>query len=130
MQVAFKHSQLIGPDDECPLTGTVTVEVPPYYERKNLLIECGISEYRAVQNESEDSKIQNAVKLSAVASKAAEIVLKRVVKCNLRGPDDLVITTAEEFVCHPDCTPLVEGLVERFLSNFASPKKKPSSTAT
>ncbi len=127
MHIKFNVNQLLEEGSECSLLGTVTVDVPSYAERQTFILRAGYSEYKSEKGEDDDSKLRNASKLLEINGRAATEVLGRVVECDLKNEDgSLVIKTNEEFGCHPEATELVEGLMAKFLSNFAAKKKKPS----
>lgn len=135
MQIKLKVSQILSPDNEgkvpeCVLEGTVSIDMPSYVERQKFASGLGLEAIvptGGLKKMSDDDKVKQGLELQKINAKAAEVVLGYVVECNLTNKEDgTKLTTKDEFMCHPDASPLVEGLVFKFVTNFASKKTKPS----
>lgn len=126
MHIVMKTENLLDKPEDSDFSGTVTVDVPSFPERQRFAMEIGLEKYeQPLDKDSNQDRVSKSLKMTEIASNASELVLKRVVKCDLHGPDGEHLTTVEEFSCHPGAGLIVEALVGRFISNFAGKKSKP-----
>ncbi len=133
MEITFKHDQLLDAADgeTCDLTGSVTVKMPLYHERSLIPKRIGLFEYKPSDeksNETDAGKLKDALSQMEIMAKAAELLMTYVVRCDLKSADgSTVIKTTDDFFSHPDCTPLIHGLVGKFIGGFMGKKTSPPS---
>lgn len=130
MKVKFRSENLLEDGEECQFIGTVTVEVPPHHERSRFILDSGVGDLATMgpmDRNNMDDMIKRANKAAEIAERSSKMVLSKVVECDLAHSDgETVLKTAEELWSHPDASPIVEGLIQKFTTNFASGKTKPS----
>jgi hypothetical protein len=134
VKVKFSSESLmaaLGEDNaECPFSGFVEVDVPPHHERTKFVLSTGVGELAGMgklDREDAADVVKKATKVAEIAERSSKMVFERVTSCDLKHVDgETVITTPDDLWSHPDATPLVEGLIQKFTTNFASGKKKPS----
>ena len=138
MIVRFKVQDLLKEDAETDLQGWVDVEVPPHHERLLFATKIGLSDYSPLDEkggEDQVARMKNLQMQIEIAAKASKIACDAVKGCEvfrqLQGPmvaeAQVVANSPEVLAAHPDCTPIIEGLAERFMTNFATRKTKPLS---
>lgn len=136
MHIKFKTDQLLDDENEraeCPFTGTVTVDMPSHEFRSKFAMEVGLLDLASMagtpgQEPTMEEKLKKALRASEIQGKASEMVLKKIVECDLKHSDGETpdLKTAEDLWCHPDAEAIVEALIFKFGTNFRSKKTKPS----
>jgi len=131
MIVRFDIKDLLKEDAECDLQGWVNVEVPPHHERLLFATKIGLSDYAPLDDkngEDQVARMKNLQKQIDIAAAASRLACESVKECEIRTESGVVVAgNPETFAAHPDCTPIIEGLAERFMTNFATKKTKPLS---
>lgn len=140
MDFKYTHLQLLEDDDAakeakaiegCQFSGTVTIKSPDYSERLRLPKQIGIDKVRAhskkIEEMTDDERADVAMEGLEYMAKAAEVVKRYVVDCDLTHKDGTKISTTDDLYSHPDASDLVSGVASLFLAGFVTKKKKPSS---
>lgn len=130
MNIKLQAKRLLFEGDSCVFDGTITVDIPPHHERTKLMAKTleGFKQEDLSDDKAKDQPVADKLErvrfMADAAAKISADVYKRVKECDLKANDGSgeVITDKETLWAHPDCLPLVEGLVAKFMTNFAGNK--------
>lgn len=127
MKIRLRTSRLIDADTVCEYSGTIEIDMPPHHERTRMMMgNLNAIEQDDLEAVKKDAVGLNRVKIFAEAAAAvSERVFGLVGAVELENTHGDKITTKEELWCHPDCIPLVEGLVGKFMTNFVGNRNAP-----
>lgn len=125
MKIKLQAKRLLDADQECRFDGTITINMPLHHERTRMMIE-GIGTISQDDMKKDgDQSIERARTLGEAAALVSEKVFGLIIDCDLKSDEGEKIVDKETLWAHPDAMPLVEGLVGRFMTNFAGNKNAP-----